>query len=274
MTTSPQRGTNAPPALCGSLDALPDYAFRRVLLKGRFLPTYLLLGPRVYEGFPGAHLVQPFARTPADPTARPTTLLVNRGFVTSTRADAIRSGAQEPPDGPNPVDGGGEVVIEGILKREEGQGRFQPTNDPQANMWFWSDVEGMAQAVGGEEKGVQAVLVDQIYGGPAGTGLTESSRSDPCTLTWADNSAPATMHLQQGVPVGRPPVIELRNMHATYAATWCVDYPHFSCTAPPRSFPSAHRLSLSAATTVMLVRLIRKGRTAGAGATNPRLRGR
>lgn len=28
--------------------------------------------------------------------------------------------------------------------------------------------------------------------------------------------------MAQGIPVGRPPVVELRNMHATYAATWYV----------------------------------------------------
>lgn len=25
---------------------------------------------------------------------------------------------------------------------------------------------------------------------------------------------------KHGIPVGRPPVIEIRNQHATYAATW------------------------------------------------------
>ncbi len=117
----------------------------------------------MYEGFPGSHLIQPFIRTPSDPTSQPTTILVNRGFITSTRADAIRSGKEKPPGGPN-VEENGEVVIEGMLKRTEGQGSFQPENDPKGNLWFWSDVNAMAEWVGGEKAGVQAVLVDQIYG--------------------------------------------------------------------------------------------------------------
>jgi surfeit locus 1 family protein len=126
----------------------------------------MLLGPRVYEGFPGSHLVQPFVRSPSasDPTSQPSTILVDRGFITSTRANAIREGREEPPIGPNPVDASGEVVIEGMLKKEESQGSFQPKNDPEHNLWFWTDVKAMADWVGGEGKGVQPVLVEQIYG--------------------------------------------------------------------------------------------------------------
>lgn len=31
-----------------------------------------------------------------------------------------------------------------------------------------------------------------------------------------------TLLMQQGIPVGRPAHVELRNQHAQYAAIWCV----------------------------------------------------
>ena len=43
-----------------------------------------------------------------------------------------------------------------------------------------------------------------------------------------DNPGKVELFLRDGIPVGRNASIELRNMHATYAATWCV-----SSTAEP-----------------------------------------
>lgn len=33
-----------------------------------------------------------------------------------------------------------------------------------------------------------------------------------------------TLLMQQGIPVGRPAHVELRNQHAQYAAIWCVSF--------------------------------------------------
>jgi surfeit locus 1 family protein len=30
----------------------------------------------------------------------------------------------------------------------------------------------------------------------------------------------ASLAMQRGIPLGKPPVVELRNQHAQYAATW------------------------------------------------------
>jgi surfeit locus 1 family protein len=146
-----------------STAALPDFQFRRVLIKGRFLDPPILLGPRVYEGAPGAQLIQPFRRTSDDPTARPTTILVNRGFISSTRAQAIREGREtwRPPLGHAETD---EVVLEGMLKTPEGKGAFTPDNNPSANEWYWMDLEAMARVAGGEAGHVQPVIVDEIFG--------------------------------------------------------------------------------------------------------------
>ena len=61
---------------------------------------------------------------------------------------------------------GKELVIEGMLSKkfDEGKGSWQHDNEPEKNLWFWKDVPGMAEWLGGEEKGIQPVLVDAIDG--------------------------------------------------------------------------------------------------------------
>ncbi len=42
---------------------------------------------------------------------------------------------------------------------------WAPENNVEGNEWFWVDLKGMTEAVGGEAKGVQGIMVDEIYGG-------------------------------------------------------------------------------------------------------------
>lgn len=39
-------------------------------------------------------------------------------------------------------------------------------------------------------------------------------------LMFLDGDNPPTMLMQAGIPLGRPPTVEIRNQHATYAMTW------------------------------------------------------
>lgn len=41
---------------------------------------------------------------------------------------------------------------------------WSPENRPEKGEWFWKDVQAMRDWVGGDEKDVQAVLVDAIEG--------------------------------------------------------------------------------------------------------------
>ncbi|OXC68299.1 mitochondrial protein required for respiration [Cryptococcus neoformans Bt63] len=202
-----------------NLDALPEFSFRRVLIKGQFTGPPILLGPQTYEGFPGYHLILPFLR-PGDGGG--STILVNRGFITTTRANAIRAGTQVPPgltlDKAGKLVGTGEeVVVEGLLPKTGERTVWMHENKPETNEWFWKDVDKMAEVCGGEEKGVQPVLVDAL----------------------AEPDQSPTLLMQQGIPVGRPAHVELRNQHAQYAAIW---------------------LSLSASTTVMLGYILTRGK--------------
>ncbi|WVN87651.1 uncharacterized protein L203_102834 [Cryptococcus depauperatus CBS 7841] len=195
-----------------NLAALPDFNFRRVLVKGQFTGPPILLGPQTLEGFVGYHLILPFVRSEGS------TILVNRGFITTTRANDIRAGKQVPSglahDGGTT---GEDIIVEGLLPKTGERTIWSPENDIQTNEWFWKDVEQMAEVAGGQKKGVQPVLVDAI----------------------ADQEQVPTLLMQQGIPVGRPPHIELRNQHAEYAAIW---------------------LSLSASTTAMLIYVLTKSR--------------
>lgn len=106
-------------------------------------------------GVPGYNLIQPLSRA----SSGGSTILVNRGFITTTRASAIRDGSQKPYDGEGAE---GEVIIEGMLTKQDGQNSWAPTNRPDTNEWFWKDVDAMAEIAGGESKNVQPVLIDAI----------------------------------------------------------------------------------------------------------------
>jgi surfeit locus 1 family protein len=112
------------------------------------------------DGVPGYNLILPLVRPGG------TTILVNRGFITTTRAAAIRSGEELAPGLEQaPANGlGEEVVVEGMLLRPGERSVWTPENNKEGNEWFWRDVKAMAEWVGGEEKNVQPVLIDAIDG--------------------------------------------------------------------------------------------------------------
>ena len=143
-----------------SLSALPDFAFRRVLIKGRYTGPAILQGPQTREGVAGYHLLQPFDRSETGGS----TILVNRGFIKTAEGDAIRTGEKPIPGmGPNNSPSK-EVVVEGLLTRADPNAKsyFTPENKPDENRWYWKDVPAMAEDVGGAAANVQPVLIDVI----------------------------------------------------------------------------------------------------------------
>jgi len=185
-----------------NLNAIPDFAFRKVMLKGHWDTKHaILLGPRVRNGTNGYHLVVPLVRDNGS------TVLVDRGFVSKELADSCKTHLES-----------GEVEILGMLRTSHVRNNFTPDNHPERNEWFWADVDAMAEYAGGEKAGVQPVFVEEIFEGHAGD---ISSR------------------LKHGIPIGRAPVVDVRNSHASYVATW---------------------YALSAFTSVMFVRLLMKRR--------------
>ncbi|KAF8641180.1 hypothetical protein AX17_000815 [Amanita inopinata Kibby_2008] len=183
-----------------NLSVIPEFVFRKVVLKGRWDHAHtMLVAPRVREGAHGVHVVTPLIRDNGS------TVLVDRGFV--SKEFAANSAYQQEE---------GEVEILGMLRTSQRRNIFTPENHPGEGKWYWNDAVAMADYAGGEGTGVQPVFVEQIFEGHAGE---------------------ATWRLSKGVPIGRPPTVDLRNSHLSYVVTW---------------------YSLSALTSVMFIGLLKK----------------
>ncbi|KAG8697287.1 surf-like protein [Ceratobasidium sp. 395] len=206
-----------------NLSVLPEFAYRRVLLTGTWDPDpshTVILGPRTRDNVLGYHVISPLIRPDGA-----SGVLVDRGFVSRDILERARQAAA----GVRPeiarvasvvadAAGQGMVQVEGMIASSAKRNRFTPDNKPDVGEWYWADADAMSKVASGDTGDVQAVLIDELFDG---------------------DGAEASRRSAHGIPIGRSPEIELRNMHATYAATW---------------------YSLSAATAVMFVALVRRGR--------------
>ncbi|KAF8274119.1 SURF1-domain-containing protein [Lactarius quietus] len=185
-----------------NLAVIPDFVYRRVTLRGKWDHAHtILLGPRVMDGKNGFHLITPLVRTDGS------TVIVDRGFIPEHIAAKRKFSTPE-----------GEVEIHGMLRESQARNNFTPDNNVEKGEWYWADVAAMANYAGGESSNVQAVLIEEIFEGHAGD---------------------VAMRLKNGVPVGKVPIVDIRNAHGSYVATW---------------------YSLSALTTAMFIRLLLKQR--------------
>ncbi|OAQ25494.1 SURF1-domain-containing protein [Linnemannia elongata AG-77] len=166
-----------------NLSAVEDFEYRKVKVAGKFRHDQeILLGPRTRgDGQPGYFLITPFERTNGSK------ILVRRGWVPrdkkeqSTRLDGLPEG---------------EVTLEGLLRSgEQKASSFVPENNPEKNEWYSLDLEAMAK-----QSDSQPVVVEMILDTPAH--LIKSELID------------------KDIPVGRSPVVELRNHHKEYIVTW------------------------------------------------------
>lgn len=119
-----------------------------MILRGKWDHKHaILLGPRVYDGQNGYHLVEPLIRRDG------TTILVDRGFIAKERTDII-----------NDLQDQGEVEVLGMLRTGQVRNKFTPDNHPEKGEWYWADVDAIAEHAGGAEAGVQPVFVEEIFG--------------------------------------------------------------------------------------------------------------
>lgn len=161
-----------------------------------------MLGPRVRDGTLGYHIIVPLIRSDGS------TILVDRGFVSQEFA-ANRQHQH--------LDTDDEVKLVGMLRTKPARNMFTPENHPEKGEWFWTDIDAMAEYAGGEAAGVQPVFVEEIFGMlftcnrqliGANAAITEGHAGD------------ISSRLAHGIPVGRAPVVDVRNSHASYIATW------------------------------------------------------
>lgn len=151
--------------------------YRPVTVSGTFLHDHERHFFATYDGQSGFYIYTPLIL--ADGRA----LFVNRGFVPYDRKDAaIRSEGQV----------SGAVTITG-LARERLNGKpswLVPTNDPAKNIFYWKDLDAMAESASITEV-VLPFFVDADKAPNPG-----------------------------GLPIGGVTIIDLPNNHLQYAVTW------------------------------------------------------
>ena len=131
-----------------SISVIPDFLYRKVIVKGRWDHEHtMLLGPRVWDGTLGYHVITPLVRENG------TTILVDRGFISEDFADRNKR-----PE----VDG--EVEVLGMLRASQARNNFTPDNHPEKGEWYWADVDAMVQHAGGEAASVQPVFIEELFG--------------------------------------------------------------------------------------------------------------
>ncbi|KAG0359271.1 surf-like protein, partial [Gamsiella multidivaricata] len=159
------------------------FEYRKVKVTGHFRHDQeILLGPRTRgDGQPGYFIITPFERSNGSK------ILVRRGWVPREKKDQSTRLEGLPQ---------GEVVVEGLLRSgEQKASSFVPENSPEKNEWYSLDLETMA-----ELSGSQPVIVETLLDTPQH--LIKSELID------------------KNIPVGRSPVVELRNHHKEYIVTW------------------------------------------------------
>lgn len=166
-------------------NAIKDFDYRRVYARGRWRhDKEMLIGPRVHDGEDGFLVVTPLERTDDFPDHKGnTTILVCRGWISKDKA----AQSKRPEGVPQ-----GEVVVQGLLREPWKKNMFTPENQPQERKWYFPDVYQMA-----EHSGAQAVWVE------------ETMRPDLLA---------SYSRLEKGIPIGRPPEVNLRNNHTQYVA--------------------------------------------------------
>ncbi|EIE85263.1 hypothetical protein G6F46_004781 [Rhizopus delemar] len=179
-------------------DILEEYEFRKVYARGRYRHDQeILLGPRTRGDGNAGY----FVITPFE-RDNGTTILVKRGWISPDKKDQKSRPDSLVTD---------EVEVVGLIRVNEERNSFTPDNDIEHNQWYWADVDTIAQLTHS-----QPVMVERV---------TDISPYKEHVL------------IDKGIPVGRPPTVEIRNHHLNYLITW---------------------YSLSVATTIMLWRLLRR----------------
>jgi surfeit locus 1 family protein len=128
-----------------------DDAYRHVRVTGHFLGAHETLVQAVTERGGGYWVIAPLR------TSDGFTVLVNRGFVPTDRAEGELRAIQAP----------GETTLTGFLRVTEPGGAFLRHNDPAANRWYSRDVAAIAATCGIEEVAPYFIDADASAGAAA-----------------------------------------------------------------------------------------------------------
>lgn len=193
--SSPPKSLAAPDqwAAMGGADA----EYSAVTVRGQWLSAQTLLSQALTSYGAGYWVMTPLQQ------ADGSQVLVNRGFVPSTARAAWLPEAARAHDARLPS----EVVVTGLLRRNEPGGGFLRTNDAAQQRWHSRDVVAMAQALDLSRAApffIDAGLPSLPASGGGRTGDLDG----------------ATLAVQQAEPVEGLTVVRFANNHLVYACTW------------------------------------------------------
>ena len=151
-----------------------SFAYRRVWLEGRFRhEAEMFLAARTHDRRVGYQIITPFERADGP------VVLVNRGWVPlESKEPETRLGGQIH----------GTARLEGTVVPGGRAGWFTPDNEPENNIWFWTDTESLAAKAGI----------------PAPSYLVDAGPSPN----------------PGGLPIGGQTKVELRSEHMQYIVIW------------------------------------------------------
>jgi surfeit locus 1 family protein len=179
-------------------DAIKDFDYRRVLARGVLRHDQeMLIGPRMHDGVDGYQVVTPLDRSAEfEGFKGNTTVLINRGWIPKDKADhKLR------PDGlPR-----GTVVVEGLLREPWKKNMFTPENKPEEGKFYFPDVYEMAAHTNSQPVWVEETMRPDL--------LESYARED------------------KGVPIGRPPEVNLRNNHGQVSLGFMIIGRHHANTS-------------------------------------------
>ena len=168
----PAPGATAP-------EALAPLEFRRAVAAGEFLHDQeLFLAARTMRGNVGYQIVTPLRLRSGG------TLLVNRGWVPEAQKDPAKRAEGQV---------AGQVTVDGAIRLPGRQNWLQPDNEPQNNVWFWADLQAMA-----DRAGIPAAELVPVF-------LEAGPAPNP-----------------GGIPIGGQTKVTLPNDHLQYAITWYI----------------------------------------------------
>ncbi|GAM43772.1 hypothetical protein TCE0_060r18856 [Talaromyces pinophilus] len=168
-------------------DVIPEFDYRRIVATGEYRHDQeMLIGPRMYEGEEGYIVITPLQRTTeSGRSGSENTVLINRGWISKKLKDQ-----KDRPEGlPK-----GEVVVEGLIRDPVKKNYFTPDNRPDKGEFYFPDIEQMALLTGS-----QPVLIEE---------------------TMVPDLIESLNRTANGVPIGRPAQVNLRNNHLQYIFTW------------------------------------------------------
>ncbi|WFD31659.1 surf-like protein [Malassezia sp. CBS 17886] len=215
-----------------NMDALDsEFEFRLIEVQGHYDPSRpLFVGPRTREGLKGYTLVLPFCRSSGGAD-----ILMNCGFVAQDQV--VGKGLGKRLRNPDAVPTG-TISVVALLPRVFAAGRFALANEPHNNLWMhlnppqmaaWLNQQsGRAEAPVDADKQMRLAALLGLPGPPAHYVVPSAYREEgaaPVIPVYLEAVFDGTftetgMLMKKGIPVGRPPNIELRNQHAEYAFTW------------------------------------------------------